>query len=102
MQINKLKEIFQNVNFGLLLFVAVIVYLLLLIRSDIVESQRMSAEAEAVSREIRAQETLKKELSIKVKLLNRNDHIEMLARERLGMVKQGEGAYKAVNIQGKE
>lgn len=97
MERNRLKEIFRKVNIGFLLFILAVAYLLFLIRNDIVGSGKLKAEQTAVSNQIKEQGILRKELYRKVKLLDQNDHIERLAREKLGMVKPGEKAYKVVN-----
>ncbi|MFC1767558.1 septum formation initiator family protein [Candidatus Margulisiibacteriota bacterium] len=97
MENNRSNGVLRKVNFGFLLFAVVIAYFLFLIRNDIVGSGKLNAESKAVSDQIKEQGILRKDLYGKLKLLDQNDYIEKLAREKLGLIRQGEKAYKVVN-----
>ena len=93
---NKKVESKLRITPGSVLLLVVVLYFIVLIRTDWkvlleLHSQRTKLKHEIVrGKEEKA--GLKKEIS----LLDTNSYIELLAREKLGLIKRGETAYKVV------
>ncbi|MFH1709760.1 MAG: septum formation initiator family protein [bacterium] len=73
-----------------------LVYFVVLIRNDLVRDDILNKEKAAITKNLDVQAAKQAALKNELKMLNRNSHIEMLAREKLGIVQHGEKAYKVI------
>ena len=71
-------------------------YFFFLIRSDIIQNSFLKDEKEAVTKNLEEGKSKQVELKNELKMLNKNSYIEKLAREKLGVVQQGERSYKVI------
>ena len=94
---NNLKQYLKKINYGLLALLLALGYFMFLIKNDIAKSKNLKNNEKQVANQIREQDELGKELSRRGRLLNDDMYIEKLARDKLGMIKQGESAYKVIN-----
>ena len=74
----------------------VILYFSFLIRSDWVKMKELKDEKAKLTKEIEIAAEKKKEFDKNISGLNSPDHVEIVAREKLGLIKPGETAYKVV------
>jgi len=84
----------MRINLFVLLFVAMMLYLLLGIRDDIIQQKDLVAEKTALitrTKEIIADNN---NLARSISTINSSKTIERLARERLNFVKKGEVGFK--------
>ena len=87
---------FIKERFWYIVFILAIAYIFVLIRNDLVQNSRLKDEKEAVTKNLDAEKLKQAGLKSEFKMLNKNSYIEMLAREKLGIVQQGEKAYKVI------
>jgi cell division protein FtsB len=73
-----------------------LVYFVVLIRNDLVRNTRLSGEKTAISKNLDIERSKYAALKNKLRMLNKNSYIEMLAREKLGFVERGEDPYKVI------
>lgn len=73
-----------------------VAYFIFLIRQDIIDQVELNREHARLARAIVAEEAKAGELAERLKRLKGDDLIEELARTRLGLIKQGETAYKVI------
>lgn len=87
---------FIKERFWHIVLILAVVYFMVLIRNDTVQNNELKDEkamtARSLAEENAKQSALKKEL----RSLGKDSQIEMLAREKLGVVRQGEKAYKVI------
>jgi cell division protein FtsB len=81
---------------GWLLFGLLVAYFIFLIRQDIIDQLELKKVEGRLARAVSAEEAKTGELSDRLTRLKGDDLIEELARTRLGLIKQGETAYKVV------
>ena len=81
---------------GWLLFGLLVAYFIFLIRQDIIDQLELKKEEGRLARAVTAEEAKTGELADRLTRLKGDDLIEELARTRLGLIKQGETAYKVV------
>jgi len=81
---------------GYILFFLALAYFLLLIRSDIVQNSKLGDERSLLVKEIELEEGKQADLKNKLNALKKDSYIEQMAREKLGLVKKGESAYKVI------
>lgn len=90
------KEPKLRITAGTVVVLLAILYFAVLLRADWVKSFELRAEREKLLGEInfltKRATALKKEIS----LLDTPAHIELLAREKLGLIKRNETPYKVV------
>lgn len=87
---------FIKEKFGYIVFFLALVYCSVLIRSDIVQNSRLKNEKDTTIKNLAAERSKQAALKNELKMLNKDSHIEMLAREKLGVVQQGERPYKVI------
>jgi cell division protein FtsB len=87
---------FLKDKYGLVLFLAALAYFIVLIRSDLVQNSRLDNEKKMMQKSFVLETSKNAELKNKMRLLNKNSYIELLAREKLGVVKFGERPYKII------
>ncbi|MFH1541608.1 MAG: septum formation initiator family protein [bacterium] len=81
---------------GFILFILLILYFIFLIRQDIIDNVELSRDVRRLSQGIAVEKERTGELQNKLADLGKQDYIERLARTRLGLVKEGETAYKVI------
>ena len=79
-----------------LLFIALVLYFIFLIRQDIIDNISLGREVHAAAETINEQKELSLILQARLEDLKKNRYVEELARTRLGFIKQGEKAYKVI------
>jgi cell division protein FtsB len=87
---------FLKDKYGLVLFLAALAYIIVLIRSDLVQNSRLDNEKKMMQKSFVLETTRSADLKNKMRLLNKNSYIEILAREKLGVVQKGERPYKVI------
>jgi cell division protein FtsB len=87
---------FVKEKFWSIVLLAAVLYFAFLIRADLISNSRLNDEKAAIAKNLDAEKTRQAALKRELKMLNSNSHIEMLARENLGVVRQGEKAYKVI------
>ena len=88
-----LKEIFKP---SFILLTIVFFYLVFLIREDIVKFIFLKSEQESFKTNIVAERSVNSKLKTESRLLSRNEYLEGIARQKLGLIKRGEEPYKVV------
>jgi len=83
-------------KFGFILFTLIIIYFIFLIRQDIIDNLELKREEQGITKSLGREEKQTKELEQSLKKLNSGNYIEGLARTRLGLIKEGETAYKVI------
>jgi cell division protein FtsB len=81
---------------GYLLFILITLYFIFLIRQDIIDNLELKRQEQRLVKSINQEQQHHLELGAKLKKLRDEGYIEELARTRLGLVKQGERAYKVI------
>ena len=81
---------------GWLLFCLLVAYFIFLIRQDIIDQLELKKTESRLARSVSAEETKADGLADRLTRLKGDDLVEELARTRLGLIKQGETAYKVV------
>ena len=81
---------------GWLLFIAMVVYFIFLIRQDIIDNRELKKEIAAAGRSLEAERAAALRANDRLARLKSDDMIEEAARTSLGLVKKGETAYKVV------
>jgi cell division protein FtsB len=81
---------------GVIVFALFIIYFIFLIRQDIINNLELKRAEKLAQKNIELEEKLAAQLQERLKDLKKNDYIEELARTRLGLVKNGETAYKVI------
>jgi cell division protein FtsB len=61
-----------------------------------VRNSSLDKEKAAIIKSLDAEKAKQAALKNELRVLNRDSHIEMLAREKLGVVQKGEKAYKVI------
>ena len=79
-----------------IVFVLALVYFVVLIRNDLVRNSRLSEEKITISKNLDIERSKYGALKNRLRMLNKNSYIEMLAREKLGVVERGEDPYKVI------
>jgi cell division protein FtsB len=74
----------------------VVLYFILLLRSDRAMMTGLEAQKAAIEREIKASSAERVSLKKEIKLLDDPNYVELLAREKLGLIKRSESAFKVV------
>ena len=87
---------FVKERFWAIVLLTAILYFVFLIRADLIGNSRLKDEKTAIARNLDAEKARQTALKRELRMLNSNSHIEMLARENLGVVRQGEKAYKVI------
>jgi cell division protein FtsB len=67
-----------------------------LIRNDLIQNSRLNDEKEAIKKNLDGEKSKQAGFKNELRMLNKNQYIELLAREKLGVVQQGEKAYKVI------
>jgi cell division protein FtsB len=78
------------------LFILASLYFVFLIRSDWITMSELSAQKKGLTGEISDGKGRQTELKARVKSLEDPSYIELVARQKLGMVKRSETAYKVI------
>ena len=79
-----------------IVFILALAYFVVLIRNDLVRNTRLSGEKIAISKNLDIERSKYAALKNRSRMLNENSYIEMLAREKLGVVQRGEDPYKVI------
>ena len=87
---------FLKERFWYIVFFLALAYFFFLIRNDIIQNSFLKDEKEAITKDLEAGKAKQVELKNELKMLNKNSYIEKLAREKLGVVQQGERPYKVI------
>jgi cell division protein FtsB len=66
----------------------------LAIRNDLVQNSDLNNEKEAMKKSLREETSRQAVLRNKLKIMNKNSYIELVAREKLGLIQRGEDPYK--------
>jgi cell division protein FtsB len=66
----------------------------LAIRNDLVQNSDLNNEKEAMKKSLREETSRQAILRNKLKIMNKNSYIELVAREKLGLIQRGEDPYK--------
>ena len=90
------KEPKLRINAGTVVVLLAILYFAVLLRSDWVKSFELRAEREKLLGEIHSLTKRAAALKKEISLLDTPAHIELLAREKLGLIKPNETPYKVV------
>jgi len=86
-----------KISSGAVLLILVSAYFIFLIRADWVVLGQLNAEKAALSGLIGEASAESGALREEIRLLDRLDYVELVARQKLGLVKRGETAYKVVD-----
>jgi cell division protein FtsB len=89
-------ELISMKRIGWILFLALIVYFIFLIRQDIIDYRQLKKEKENVLKRVAEEKEMVKNLQVRLEKLEKGELVEELARTRLGMIKKGETAYKVI------
>ena len=81
---------------GYVAFILVIIYFLLLIRSDIIQNDKLKGEKRALTKGIETERTTQSGLKVRMNALTKSSQVEKVAREKLGLIKRGEVPYKVI------
>ncbi|MCX5751661.1 MAG: septum formation initiator family protein [Candidatus Saganbacteria bacterium] len=81
---------------GLVVFVLIIIYFALLIRSDYVGFFKLKLDKAHLEQSLKQEQALSGYLTVEAVKLDGNFRVEELARTKLGLVKSGEKAYKII------
>ena len=73
-----------------------VVYLTIIVAQGLLQNRSVLKRYESLKGEIAQEEALNRQLKLRIKELNTDAFIELLARKKLGLVKPGEIAYKIV------
>jgi len=84
----------MKLNWLLVIFLVVCLYLLIVIRDDLLQNRDLKKERAYVSLRVKEVSSDIDNFDRKIKEVKTNKTIERLARERLNFVKKGEIAYK--------
>jgi cell division protein FtsB len=87
---------FIKERFWYFVFFLAFIYFVVLIRNDLVRNTRLNDEKGAITKNLGEEASRRAGLQNELKMLNQNSYIEMLARERLGVVRSGENPYKVI------
>ena len=87
---------FVKEKFWYIVLVLAVAYFVVLIRNDMVRNSSLDKEKAAIIKSLDAEKAKQAALKNELRILNRDSHIEMLAREKLGVVQKGEKAYKVI------
>jgi cell division protein FtsB len=79
-----------------IVFLLAFMYFVVLIRNDMVRNSGLKHEKEAVTKNMGEEAAKRAALKSELKMLDKSSYIEKLARERLGVVRQGENPYKVI------
>lgn len=83
-------------RFWLLVFILAVVYFVVLIRNDLVRNSGLKEEKEKVTGSLSLERSRQESLKNRLKMLDKASYVEMLAREKLGVVERGEHPYKVI------
>lgn len=81
---------------GTILFAFIIIYFIFLIRQDIINNLELKRAEKQTQINIEQEDKLALQLQERSKDLKNNNYIEEVARTRLGLIKEGETAYKVI------
>ncbi|MFH1826572.1 MAG: septum formation initiator family protein [bacterium] len=81
---------------GIILFILIVGYFIFLIRQDIIDNLELRRSADRLGANIVKEEILAEQYKQRLNQLRNKGFIEQLARTKLGLVKQGETAYKVL------
>ena len=81
---------------GTVLLILFVIYLIILIRSDWAKLLELNAQKDRLDSDIAFGQREIGRLKREISLLDTNSYIELLAREKLGLIKKGEDAFKIV------
>jgi cell division protein FtsB len=81
---------------GWLLFIALVVYFIFLIRQDIIDNLELKKEIVSAGRAVEAEKAAALKANDRLARLKSDELIEEAARTQLGLIKKGETAYKVV------
>jgi cell division protein FtsB len=87
---------FVKERFWSIVLLMAVLYFVFLIRADLISNSHLKDEKAAIAKNLDAEKARQAALKRELRMLNSNSHIEMLAREGLGVVRQGEKAYKVI------
>jgi cell division protein FtsB len=87
---------FVKEKFWSIVLLTAVLYFVFLIRADLISNSRLKDDKAATAKNLVAEKARQSALKRELKMLNSNSHIEMLAREKLGVVQKGEKAYKVI------
>lgn len=77
-----------------IVFVMALAGFALAIRNDLVQNSDLNNEKEAMKKSLREETSRQAILRNKLKIMNKNSYIELVAREKLGLIQRGEDPYK--------
>jgi len=86
----------SKVRYDLLFLIIAIVISLAVIKRGLDRYDSLKDQEDRLVKEISSGEARKKALLSRLKELETDSHVEMVARRRLGYVKSGETAYKVI------
>jgi cell division protein FtsB len=67
---------------------------ILAIRNDLVQNSALNDEKEAMKKSLREETSRQAVLKNKLRIMNKNSYVELVAREKLGLIQRGEDPYK--------
>jgi len=80
-----------------LLFSALLLYFIFLVRQDIIDGLGLRKEFDRSVKALKAEDVKTALLDARLRQAQSADQVEELARTRLGLIKKGETAYKVIN-----
>ena len=80
-----------------LLFGALLLYFIFLVRQDIIDGLGQRKEFDRAGQALRQEEDRTQRLNDRLRQAQSADQLEELARTRLGLIKKGETAYKVID-----
>ena len=77
-----------------IVFVMALAGFILAIRNDLVQNSALNDEKEAMKKSLREETSRQAVLKNKLRIMNKNSYVELVAREKLGLIQRGEDPYK--------
>ena len=83
-------------RFWQIVFLLGLAYFAFLIRRDLIQNSRLIDDKRAIVKSLSAENARQADLKSKLRMLNKDSYIEILARGELGVVRRGEDPYKVI------
>ncbi|MCX5749500.1 MAG: septum formation initiator family protein [Candidatus Saganbacteria bacterium] len=86
----------KNIKWDLTIFILLLLALVITVKNDLDMLANLKKQNEKMSVMVKQETERKQYLLKKLRSLNSDDDIELIARQKLGLVKSGETAYKII------
>lgn len=86
----------KKININFLIYAGIVLFFIIVLHQDMTRLNSLSRQNAKIKNAILFETKSQKLLARKIKELTENDMIELVARQKLGLIKYGETAYKIV------